>query len=236
MGDIIVYNQQTHDIKLSDAAFERVFELNVPTRGTSFVVCVDKQPVYWGAFWTPISSQSFDGVTIWKPFTNNQPHIITLELGYPSNSFYGGEDPRSNPQIINALEKAGKLAERLYFGDITQFPDSMKGYELYSWPVDGKWHFTLITGTNRNKTVEEITSGEDYISEVGWVKISVVGVEAIEGVLGKVPPGPFVTWLGDLRDPGEQAGSGIQLPPRDIVDAISKDAANCGLEFSVPAS
>ena len=65
--DIITYNAQTHEIKLTDAAFERISRLEVPVRGKSFLVCVDKAPVYWGAFWTPISSISFDGVTIWKP-------------------------------------------------------------------------------------------------------------------------------------------------------------------------
>jgi len=34
-------------------------------------------------------------------------------------------------------------------------PSSMKGYELYSWQEEGQWHFTLVTGTNRNKTLSE---------------------------------------------------------------------------------
>jgi hypothetical protein len=32
-------------------------------------------------------------------------------------------------------------------------PQSMKGWELYSWPVDGEWHYTLAVGTNRGKTI-----------------------------------------------------------------------------------
>src|SRR4030042_5739023 len=94
--DIITYNAQTHELKLTTSAFERISQLDIPVRGKSFVVCVDKKPIYWGAFWTPISSLSFDGVTIWKPLSLEQPHVITIELGYPSSSFYGGEDPRNN--------------------------------------------------------------------------------------------------------------------------------------------
>ena len=92
-NDIISYNAQTHELKLMTEAFERISQLDVPVSGRSFTVCVDKKPVYFGAFWTPISSISFDGVTIWKPLGVHEPYIVTLELGYPSSSFYGG-----NPQ------------------------------------------------------------------------------------------------------------------------------------------
>jgi hypothetical protein len=111
--DVITYNAQTHEIKLTDEAFERISQLDVPTSGKSFIVCVNKAPIYWGAFWTPISSISFDGVTIWKPYSSQGPTVITLQLGYPSSSFYGGEDPRSNPVVIESLEQAGKLINKL---------------------------------------------------------------------------------------------------------------------------
>ena len=107
--DIVSYNAQTYQIKLTDEAYARVYQLEVPVRGKTFVVCVDKTPVYWGAFWTPISSLSFDGVTIWKPLGSQESKIITLELGYPAPSFYSGQDPRDNPRVLEALKQAGKL-------------------------------------------------------------------------------------------------------------------------------
>jgi hypothetical protein len=55
---------------------------------------------------------SFDGVTIWKPLSLEEPHVIRLELGYPSSAFYMGEDPRSNPVVIESLEQAGKLINK----------------------------------------------------------------------------------------------------------------------------
>ena len=107
--DIISYHRDTHEIELTAGAYERVMNLKVPTSGKSFVVCLDKSPVYWGAFWTPLSSQSFDRVTIWVPSFSEQENTVKLELGYPSPDFYRGEDPRSNPEIMESLEKAGKL-------------------------------------------------------------------------------------------------------------------------------
>ena len=107
--DIISYTKDIHEIELTPDAYQRVMELKVPTSGKAFMVCVDKAPIYWGAFWTPVSSQSFDGVTIWVPSFSQQKNTIKLELGYPSEGFYQGEDPRSNPVIMQSLEKAGKL-------------------------------------------------------------------------------------------------------------------------------
>jgi hypothetical protein len=226
--DIITYNAQTHEIKLTDQAFERISKLEVPVRGKSFLVCVNKSPVYWGAFWTPISSMSFAGVTIWKPLGSPELKIITLELGYPSSSFYKGEDPRNNPAILQSLEQSGKLINKLSIADLEKLPGSFKGYELYTWQEDNQWHFTLITGTNRTKTTEEITSNEDYISEAGWVNIHVVGVDAIKEVLSLLPQNESVSWCDELHI-GPIAEIDFALPPEQIVDTIKEYAEQCGL-------
>jgi hypothetical protein len=113
-------------------------------------------------------------------------------------------------------------------------PHGMKGYELYSWQEEGQWHFTLITGTDRNKTLEEIISGENIESEDGWVKIHVVGVEKVKAVLSRVPEGEFVSWNeGQFVLPTEQAVVKLILPPEDIVNEIKDHAEQCGLDFMV---
>jgi hypothetical protein len=117
--DVITYNAQTHEIKLTDEAFERIYQLDVSTGGKSFIVCVNKAPIYWGAFWVLWSSMSFDGVTIWMPPIFEGPNVIRLELGYPSSELYTGEDPRSNPIVIESLEQAGKLINKLSITSLT---------------------------------------------------------------------------------------------------------------------
>jgi hypothetical protein len=232
--DIITYNAQTYEINLTASAFERIYSLEVPVRGKSFMVCVDKQPIYWGAFWTPVSSISFDGVTIWKPFGSQETTIITLELGYPSSSFYVGEDPRNNIEVMRSLEQTGKLINKLTITEVDQLPRSLKGYELYSWLKDNQWHFTLITGTNRTKTMEEITSEEDFVSETGWVNVHVVGVEAIKVALSKLPQGESVFWCDELHI-GQitEMNIDLQLPPEQIVNDIKEYAVQCGIDFQV---
>ncbi|MDH4209762.1 MAG: hypothetical protein OEV76_12865, partial [Anaerolineae bacterium] len=69
--DIISYSRQTHEIELTVEAYERIrqlFTLPVEVRGIPFVVCVGTDRIYAGAFMTPASSISFDGVVILEPF------------------------------------------------------------------------------------------------------------------------------------------------------------------------
>jgi hypothetical protein len=195
LNDIITYYADTHHIALTASAYKRISQLEVPVGGKSFVVCVNRKPIYWGAFWTPISSVSFDGVTIWKQLWAQEPEVVKLELGYPSSSFYEGEDPRNNAEVMESLEQAGKLTTMSSETTGDKLPRSAKGYELYYWAEDGQWHFTLITGTNRNKSLEEIVSNEYIVSEDGWVHIHVVGVEAIETVLSRLPQNEYVGWV-----------------------------------------
>jgi hypothetical protein len=234
MNDIMAYNAKTHEITLTANAFDRIYSLEVPVRGKSFVVCVDRKLIYWGAFWTPISSISFDGVTIWKPLSSQDPKVIKLELGYPSSFFYKGEDPRNNAEVMKSLEQSGKLTTMPSATTVDKLPHSMKGYELYSWPEDSQWHFTLITGTNRNKTLEEIISNVNIISEDGWVQIHVVGVEAIETVLSRLPQNEYIFWLARLwSEQTPQGGVNITLPPEPTIDAIKEHAERCGLDFLI---
>ena len=112
LNDIVTYHWDTHGIEVTSEAYDRLDKLEVPTSGKSFVVCVDKAPIYWGAFWAGYSSQSFDGVIInVKPIfpVEGSQFSFQIRLGYPSPSFYHGQDPRSNPEIRQSLVAAGKL-------------------------------------------------------------------------------------------------------------------------------
>jgi hypothetical protein len=43
----------------------------------------------------------------------------------------------------------------------------MKGMELYSWEVRGKWFFVLVDGTNRLKSEEEVKGSANRMETVG---------------------------------------------------------------------
>jgi hypothetical protein len=103
-------------------------------------------------------------------------------------------------------------------------PRSMKGYELYSWLSQGRWNFTLITGTNAFKTVDQITTGPDWIQD-GFVKLTVQGVDALKAQLRHLPQDAEITWETD-RVP-------FKLPPQKIVNSVVTCCKKLGLDLRV---
>lgn len=124
--------------------------------------------------------------------------------------------------------ETGRLPEPL--------PNSAKGYELYSRQGgDGAWQYTLVTGTNRQKTAEELTTAEDTPAEDGWVKLTVTGVDALLDLLGRLPAGEDIFWHGAEAAPaGAEAGQ-YRLPGETVVSTVEARCQELDLELIVVA-
>src|SRR5215212_4686589 len=83
---------------------------------------------------------------------------------------------------------------------------SMKGYEMYSWRVKGRWHYSVLAGTNRAKNYDEITSSES----------ARIGSEALKEELKKIPKGEEVFWRSSahpgVRKPLARGEPVLELP------------------------
>ena len=94
----------------------------------------------------------------------------------------------------------------------------MKGYELVSWQVDEGWNYTLITGTNREKTFEELISPGNTVDENGYVKLTVSGLPQIKQVISHLPAGEQIIWSGITLD--DQVTEGtlyFAYPPHEVI-------------------
>jgi hypothetical protein len=93
---------------------------------------------------------------------------------------------------------------------VTPFPESMKGYELYSWQDGNQWNFSLLVGTNREKSLEEIKSAETVFS----------GVDALLSALEQMPVGQYITW---------SSRETLSFPPDDIIEQVKQSCEDKGL-------
>ncbi len=112
-------------------------------------------------------------------------------------------------------------------------PESMKGYELYSWYAveDNAWYYTLTTGTNRNKTWEEIAAPESTLTDSDWIKITVKGESALKSVLDRLPEGESVLWIASNAP--STLGDHIKLPEKAVVDKVKTYARKININLTV---
>ena len=93
---------------------------------------------------------------------------------------------------------------------------AMKGYELYSWQSQGNWYFSLLEGTNRLKSIEEIMKPDARL----------IGIDGLKQALEYLPPGEQVFWI--IREI-----PGLSMPPDSVVDEIRVFCDQFGLQLEV---
>jgi len=86
----------------------------------------------------------------------------------------------------------------------------MKGYELYSWRDGTTWKFSLLVGTNREKSLDEIKSADVVLSSV----------DALETALQQMPAGQYITWSSKEM---------LSFPPQDIIEQVENICEEQGL-------
>jgi hypothetical protein len=97
--------------------------------------------------------------------------------------------------------------------DTVSFSHSMKGWELYSWPNGNDWNYSILPGTNRLKTYNEVIEN----------KIIVLGKDSLKMLLDKFPKKEEIFWIGEgwlERIWGIDFGN-LSLPESKIIDEIT---------------
>jgi hypothetical protein len=122
---------------------------------------------------------------------------------------------------------AGALILLLLNGSILgrQSEDQSKGYELYSWKVKGTWHYSLLSGTNRELKRQEILSNP---------KIK-IGDSALRSELKRLPRGEKVFWMSDapkgVATPSGKRTTSFKQPSRKRIARLKKYCESIGIEL-----
>ena len=145
--------------------------------------------------------------------------------------------PAGLPTSTETKQVATTAAQPITALDFTNLPKilphSIKGYDLYSWQTGEVWNFTLITGTNRTKSFDEIITPENSISTDGFVKISLSGLDDLKELLKRLPSGESILWGG--MDLGGQVPEGtvyLTFPPQDMLNELTAYCAEYGLTLT----
>lgn len=109
--DIVEYRWQTHSLVLKPGAEKRFPSPGV--WGIPFVLVADGKSQYLGAFWTHVSSASFEHPVIATPRfgPKGEPGTAeyTIDRAYPGATAEMKDDPRENETVRTVLQSLGKL-------------------------------------------------------------------------------------------------------------------------------
>jgi hypothetical protein len=104
---------------------------------------------------------------------------------------------------------------------------SMKGYELYSWNREGQWYYSILTGTNRAKTYEEITSS----------KVALEGTKGLKAGLKNLPKGETIFWMSaenaSISSAHKKEEFRFGLPSGKRIKRIKKICDELGLKLEL---
>ena len=108
--------------------------------------------------------------------------------------------------------------------DSVSFPNVMKGWELYSWPNGNDWNYSILAGTNRLKTYNEVIHG-----------LSVTGIDSLKMLLAKMLPEANILWIGEgwLEQCWGKNYNDLALPPVSIQNQVLQYANTLNLDFSI---
>jgi hypothetical protein len=106
-ADVVGYEWRTHTIRFRPGVLARLRKARAGeiVRGVPFTVRLGEVVIYPGVFTSGVSSisQSLPVMLL------DGEDSATIQLGYPKQENFRGEDPRADPRLQDALGKAGLL-------------------------------------------------------------------------------------------------------------------------------
>ncbi len=113
--EILGYRWSTHTMTLKSGVHGKLEDklLGKLVSGQPFELWADGKPIFHGTMTTSVSSFSFATVVVvlgphfFEPILEDNQ--VRFDLGYPTEDFFKGDDPRGNEVLREALRKSGRL-------------------------------------------------------------------------------------------------------------------------------
>lgn len=111
------YDWKTHTLTLAPGSRASLEDHLMAGRGLGsnvpFTMAIDGKPAYQGILTSVFSSQSFATPVILlmphSPRQDGNPEQLRIQLGYPTDQFFKGTDPRPDARLYRALRAGRKL-------------------------------------------------------------------------------------------------------------------------------
>lgn len=116
--------------------------------------------------------------------------VAVAVLALTAALLLGCDKATSSTQVPTSTQETAAAQVTTSASQRAQQP-AFKGMELYSWQADtGEWQYSILFGTNRNKTDEE-------------VMVSPLSLDEVKVAISKLAVGEWLTWEGFMPPPLE---------------------------------
>ena len=115
--DLIAYDWPTHTMILKPGVVGRLFESLISSLARGFPLEVEANGVTcYGAILTTSGSSFSQSCAVIDVYAVSKDRMrweteLSITLGYPTEEFFKGNDPRADPRIREALNALGKLKD-----------------------------------------------------------------------------------------------------------------------------
>ena len=130
--------------------------------------------------------------------------------------------------LIGLLILGPPLWQRIgvWFGASSQISraeqTAFKGLELYSWQDEnGGWQYSILEGTNRNKTLEE-------------VQAIPLDLQGVKNAIAKMAIGESLFWMNRVQDTASGQVLQLSFPPDEVVNELTEFAREKQVELHIP--
>jgi hypothetical protein len=98
---------------------------------------------------------------------------------------------------------------------------AFKGMELYSWQSgEGEWLFSVMYGTNRVKTIEE-------------VQANAMDIEGVKLSFCEMAVGEMVIWIREAMNYPSGDFVKLPFPPQGLASELEEQAAQCEIKLVI---
>ncbi len=219
-ADIVAYSWPTHTLILKPGVVTKLKAELMSKLSHSFPFKVEADGVicYQGVFTTSESSipQSCAVINlnpIGKPPAERKDRL-SITLGYPSEKFFRGKDPRGDPRIRAALVALGKLQDN----------DTKSSTAVFSQGEDRKPK--NVTMTLARIADSERVDGKDYIFVINGV-VAYRTLDGLKKYLKELPKGSTLTWAPGC---GRMGGEPL-LSSKEEMQKFKAFCESCGISF-----
>jgi diacylglycerol kinase len=99
---------------------------------------------------------------------------------------------------------------------------AFKGMELYSWQSEaGEWQYAILTGTNRNKTLDEVKSNP-------------LDLQSAKESIKRMAVGESVFWMENVFDASTDQMVSLPLPPDTVLDELKEFSREKKVHLYIP--